>query len=434
MRIAARIILVQLGALTGLVARAAPPAQPSIHDGEQISAAIRDLGHATYERRTQATRRLVAAGVRAYEQLRSAADDSRAEIALRAKGILELIDELWFAGVEVSLSLSRERASWRDPVDLLITLTNTSTHRARVPFDLDRERRSAPPSDARQVGDMLDAAEWVRVRGSDERDIELRVDEAGGDVGVSAALQERVRGEPGGALDPGESVTLRVESINRGWARFVMLDRGDYALTLEYVPAWDDEELLRARAGRVVSNTVVLSITDSAPDLVSRRGVVSAITVEREGNAFVARAVNRSDQPMLINTNYGMSPPFAQGRWVFESGGVTRDVALSGKAGAGYSDFCPGKIVKAEPGAATELARITIDELRAGLARGGVDAGVTAGEIHFGYANMLTRQWQQRQPTGDLESPDVPAALREPLSRFILSGWHTSDRLRWSND
>ena len=158
--------------------------------------------------------------------------------------------------------------------------------------------------------------------------IELTVDDIAADATVVAAVQQRLNGGPSGVLDPGERVTLPIRAFNRGWARYPLLDSGTYTVVMDYVPQWEDAVLAAQRVGRVVSNQATITVTEGAPASVSRGGPEASLAVDREGQSLVAVLTNRTDQPMLINKNFGRSPPFADGRWVWELDGARRDVPL----------------------------------------------------------------------------------------------------------
>jgi len=395
---------------------------------EEMVALVRTLGDPAYETRMFATRRLCAIGMEAWEVLRTAADSADIEASLRAKKLLEVFDRLWFSGAEVSLSFSKPIIDWNEAVDLNITMTNRLSYPARVPFDVDPAVR-ANPDDARQVADMLDVAEWLKVRAPDGRELELRVDDIAGEAAVFAAVQSRLAGGPGGVLTPGERVSVTARAFNRGWARFPLLDHGEYTVMLDYVPDWTDKALAAARAGRVVSTPATLTVRDGAPPTVSRAGVQADLVVERDADVLVARLVNRTDQPLLINVNFGGSPPFADGRWVYELDQVRREVPLLPKPGASWHDFKPEGLVEVGGGEFIELARIPVNELRKALPAPGGDPSADRGFIYFTYANLCDRQWQTRQGSALLGNETAPPFFRQPLPRRILSARYSSNRL-----
>lgn len=395
---------------------------------EEMASLVRTLGDPAYEARLFATHRLCAIGMEAREVLQAAAESADVEAALRAKQLLAVFDRLWFSGADVSLSFSKPIIDWLEPVDLNITMTNRLPYPARVPFDVDPGVRG-DAADARQVADMLDVAEWLKVRAPDGRELELRVDDIGGESAVFAVVQSRLAGGPGGVLAPGEQVTVTARDFNRGWARFPLLDRGEYAAMLDYVPDWTDVVLATARAGRVVSTPATVTIRDGAPPTISRAGIQTDLIVERDAHSIVARLVNRTDQPVLINTNFGGAVPFADGRWVYELDQTRCDIPLLPKPGASWHDFKPELLVEVGPGESVELARISLAELRKLLTAVGADVTSDRWFVHFTYANLCDRQWQTRQGSALLGNEKAPVFFQHPLPRRTLSIRQSSNRL-----
>ncbi|MEK7755841.1 MAG: hypothetical protein AAB385_01365, partial [Planctomycetota bacterium] len=319
---------------------------------------------------------------------------------------------------------------WLEPVDLNITMTNRLPYPARVPFDVDPGVRG-DADDARQVADMLDLAEWLKVRAPDGRELDLRVDDIGGEPAVFAVVQSRLAGGPGGVLAPGEQITVTARAFNRGWARFPLLDRGEYTVMLDYVPDWTDEVLAAARVGRVLSTPATVTIRDGAPPTISRAGIQTDLIVEPAfGGAFlIARLVNRTDQPVLINTNFGGAAPFADGRWVYELDQTRRDIPILPKPGASWHDFKPELLVEVGPGESVELARTSVRDLRKSLINAGADLSGDRWSVHFTYANLCDRQWQTRQGSALLGNENAPVFFQQPLPRRTLSARQGSNRL-----
>lgn len=409
--------------------RAVEPTLSGPADAAEIAALVGDLSNPSYTVRSNATRRLCGVGMAAAEPLRAVAAGGDAEAAIRAKRVLSVLDRLMFSGVDVHVSFDKASIAWDGAVNLLLTFTNRSPYLARVPFLLDPNRRAELGDDPCQVGDMLDAAEWLRVRDPKGRDVELRVDDATTDPSVLAAVHGRLGGGPVSELQPGQRASLLVRFFNRGWARFRTLDRGAYTIVLDYVPPWEDDALAAQRVGRVVSNEVTLTVTQGAPETVSRGGVESSVDMRREGDAFVATFTNRSDLPSIANTNFGGVPPFADGRWVWELDTNRQEVPVGRIAGTAWTDFDAARLVEVPPGGTIELARMAIRELRRTLAEARVPVDRGEGEVHFAYLNLCDRAWQSRQGTSLSGNTDVPAVLRAPLSRRLMSVRQTSRAL-----
>lgn len=395
----------------------------------EIAALIRDLGDPSYEKRTYATRRLCAIGMRARRSIVTAARGDDAETAMRAEAVLAVLERLMFSGVEIRLSFPETKIAWDEPLDLRITMTNRTKYQARVPFEIDRGAASATSSDPQQVARMLDIAELLQVRGSDGKEIHLTVDDIAADPQVVDAVGRRLNGAPSALLGPGETVTILGRAFNRGWARYPMLDAGRYTILMEYVPSWDDDVLAAQRVGRVVSNQVHLTVTSAAPETVSRHGVEASLSVEQDGRFVAAILTNRSDLPVTVNRNFGRALPFADGRWVCESGDLRREMRLVPDPGASWHDFDPALLSQVKAGKSIELARISIGELRGALAdaRATIDDGRWT--VHFSYMNLCNRRWQVRQGSALLGNPKAPAVFQGTLPRRILSTKHISNRL-----
>lgn len=399
---------------------------------EEMASLVHTLGDPAHDERMFATRRLCAIGIEAREFLQAAAESTDVEAALRAKQLLAVFDRLWFSGADVSLSFSKPIIDWLEPVDLKVTMTNRLAYPARVPFDVDPGVRG-DDDDARQVADMLDLAEWLKVRAPDGRELDLRVDDIGGEPAVFAVVQSRLTGGPGGALAPGEQITVTARAFNRGWARYPLLDRGEHTVMLDYVPDWTDDVLAAARVGRVVSSPATVTVRDGAAPTVSRSGIQTDLIVERNGTYLIARLVNRTDQPLLINTNFGGAAPFADGRWVYELDQTRRDLPIVPKPGASWHDFKPELLVEVGPGESVELTRIPVSDLRKNLMDAGVDLSGDRWSVHFTYANLCDRQWQTRQGPSLLGNENAPPFFQKPLPRRTLSARQGSNRLAASN-
>ena len=400
---------------------------------EEMAALARDLGHPSYETRTFATRRLCAIGMPAAKTLRAVAGGDDVEAALRAKAILSVLDRLMFSGVQIRLSFTKTKIAWKQPVDLIITMTNRTDHPSRVPFELDAARPTAAADDARQVADMLDAAELLQMRAPGGGEIDLTVDDIAADPAVLAAVQERLGGGPSGLIRPGETVTIKAAAFNRGWARYRLLDPGTYTVVMEYAPKWGDDALTAQRVGRAISNQAKITITKGAPEAISRAGAEAALAVDRNGAFIVARLTNRTDQSMLVNKNLGSSAPFAQGLWVYESEGRRREVPVVAPSGASWHDFKPALLVEVQPGQSIELSRMAIGDLRRAFTEAGAKLDGRQWTVHFTYMSMCDRQWQIRQGSTLLGNPKAPPIFQTLVPRRILSTRHSSNRLAMPN-
>lgn len=414
------------------VRAATPPPRPALTaptTPQEIDRLVEDLGHVSYEVRTFATRRLWAIGMPAQQRLIEAEKSDMPEIVLRAKKLLHAFDDFLFHQLRVELAFSKTTIAWDDPIDLHVTLINDSPFESRVLIETDETDRAKLPADSRQVADMLDVGDALRVVGPNGRSIGLRVDDINLDPHVAEVVQVRLGTGPIGRVPPGERVTITIREFNRGWARLPLLDAGRYTVQFDFMPQWEDPALVQAEVGRVVSNEAQITVTTGAPDTVSRRGVEASLTIEHDGDDLVAKLVNRTDKTRLINRNFGGAPPFAQGRWVHDRDGNMREITSINRPGASWHDFQRDRLVPVAPGAGVELTRIAKGDLVKRLAAHGANVDGAAWELYFTYANLCDRNWQKRQGDALLGAESAPALLRELLPRELLTGWHTSNRI-----
>lgn len=417
---------------TAVMAQPAPPGAASGDDGPaaDVAGLIRELGDASFERRTEATRRLTSIGMEAAEALREAAAGGEFETASRARHILTQIERQWFAGVEVSLAFSIEQTEWDRPVNLVVTLHNRTKYPARVPFDLSLPISPAAASDdAVQVGSFLDVADFLRVTGPNGRELEARVDDITADPAVFDTVEERISGGPTSTLAAGQRASYTVRALNRGWARFPMLDRGSHEVVFEYSPEWQDERLNTEGVGRVRSAPVQLTISRGAPATVARGGTEAAIRIERTETELVASLTNTLDVPAHVNQNFGPGAPFAQGRWIVLRGDEYRELFVGRTTGSSWAGFEAEGLRPIAAGETVVLARIELADLAAQLADAGFDPAAGPCLVHFHYTNLCDRKWQQTQSDVIAAEKDAPEALRKPLPRRMLTGTHSSERV-----
>lgn len=396
-----------------------------VQEDSDVDALIRQLADTDYARRVEATQRLCALGMTAYDELKAAAEGDQVEAALRARHILEQLSSLRFAGCDVSLAFSQQRIVWDEPVDLILTVNNRSRHVARVPFELSESRRAGQSDDALHVGDFLDVADWLHVRDPSGDLVTLRVDDIAADPDVSQAVRDRLEGGPVSEVPPGQSVQLRLRSFNRGWARYPLLDAGTYKIQFSYAPAWDDENLASQEVGRIDSEEVTVAVTEGAPSTVARDGTIASMELERDDDDLVAKLINHTDLDLYLNLNYGPTPPFAQGDWVYESGEAIHEITHSQRRNVTFADFAADQLVAVPPGATLEIARRNIDTIRQALIDAGIKDGGAPGEIRFVYNNLADRLWQQRH-VAENERKDWPAVLRAPFPVHLLATRRTT--------
>ncbi len=393
---------------------------------------IRKLGDSAYAVRVAATRELCRVGPAARKELEFAAESEIAETALRARKILKALDRVYFAGVAVSLSFSAERTPWDQPVDLVVTLVNKSDYPARLPFAYSDVGSDGDHPDAVQVGRMLDLADWLIVRDHKGQDVELRVDDFTADDDVRAAVERRLRAAPTSPLLPGEQVELRLGAFNRGWARYALLERGDYTVAFRYEPEWEDSVLTAESVGRVVAGPVTLTVLSSAPETVSRGGQEASVLLERAGDGFTVFVVNRYDRAQVVNRNLGQAAPFAQGNWIVQRDERTVELPAVDTPRA-LDRFLEDHLVSVAPGDRIELIRAPWEELRLRFAAAGAEVGALPWKLRFSYDNYTDRRWQDREVLQNDGGAGMPEALRTRLPANLLTGRYFSNEVTISN-
>ena len=393
----------------------------------EIARLIRELGDTSYDVRVSATRRLCMIGGPARDELSRAAAGDDTEVAIRARHVLHTLDRLWFAGCEVVLSASRTRLAWDEAVDLTIEIHNRSAWPAAIPFETEGEKRARLGVDVRQVGDMLDAADMLRVVSAERHEIPLRLDDIAADPAVAHAVESRVDEAPRGIIPPNGSVSIALPAFNRGWARYPLLDAGTYSVQFIYAPEWNDPALSAAQVGRVASNEVSLTVAREAPDTVSRTHATALITLNRQEQWLVAHLTNRTDQAMVVNLNFGGGVPFADGRWVLTDNERLIDIPVPPlQPGASWDAFDEQRLAKVGPGQRIVLAQIEWDQLQR---RADESKAAASWQVAFTYSNLCDRAWQRRQGDALLGNEKAPPGLRELLPRRLLTARHHSDRI-----
>ena len=330
---------------------------------------------------------------------------------------------------DVSLSFSKHEIAWDEPVDLEITMINRSSYPAKIPFDSQGTISPQANDRARQVAGMLDAAEWLHVRHHRNREIALRVDDFAADYAIVDVVQKRLGEGPFFVLEPGQRISITVRAFNRGWARYPLLDEGEYRIVLDYIPDWDDEMLASAQVGRVRSREVGIKVITPAPETISRTGQVASLSIEEKDAHLVAYITNSTDQPTIINTNFGDQPPFAQGRWVYQQSEKQCEYMVIDRQRASWHDFSKNKLVEVQPGESVELSKISYNDLRQRLTEAGADLKAEGWRLYFSYSNLCDRRWQRRQEVILQDNPNAPDLLLKPLPPRLLSARHTSNAL-----
>lgn len=406
-----------------------PP--PAATDAE-IARLISQLSDPAFERRVGASRRLCAIGAPAIEALKGAAAGEDTEAALRAKKILNALDRVLFSGIEVQLEADRTAVSWDQPVELRLVLENRSRHPARIPFASGSDQSETTSADAGQVATMIDASDWLVVRNDRGREVLLHVDEISDDKAVWQVIQDRIRSGPLSDVSPGERRIIVLSDFNRGWARYPLLQAGLYSVQFRYVPEWLDSVLAKDQVGQVQSAVLNLEVIESAPAGVSAHGAHAEVFVRREGAQLVASLTNRHDHTIQINTNFGVSAPFAEIKWVYERDGRRTAVSAIQQPGRSWTDFDAARFIKLKPGESMDLVQWSVPDVMEAFRQAGENLTSSEGSISFSYFNLCDRQWQFREQANLARDIDVPEFLRGPLPREILSARLGSASIRWT--
>ena len=280
-------------------------------DSETVSAAqvqswIEQLSHPDFHVRQQAVGRLYAAGPAVLKQLDQLIQESNDfEAVLRAKALINRIQQLYLVGAQVKLEVDKKEVRWDEPFTLRVTLTNPSDFPILMPFLIeDRQKLDINPL-AVQVGQMLDALDFLAITGPNGEAVDLTVSDYRGYPELKHAIETRATAEPASLLQPKQSVTLELAEFNRGFARVRMFDAGEYQIRFAYLPAWDDPQLVENEIGLVTSNTVTVRVTKPAPDLIRQAGRPLLLSLKRENDQFVVSLTNTYDLPMGVNLNLG---------------------------------------------------------------------------------------------------------------------------------
>ena len=396
----------------------------------EIAGLVDKLGHHSPKVRDEATERLLDLGPAAITALKEAAAADDLETTLRAKALLAVFDQLLFAGAAVELEVSADRIDWDDSVDLMVRVRNPSPYPVHLPFDRADRDETASERPARQVGDLLDVAEYLQVLAPNGDPVSLRVDDILQDDEVRAAVRVRVDDPPLTDLEPGGTHVHRVVGFNRGWARYPLLHSGAYRIQLVYQPQWSDDKLTGAQVGRVESNVVSITVGSPAPEVVRLARAPARLQLERRDDSVVLSLQNLDDLAVWVNVwlDPRECPPAARVAWSVQCGDAMEELGLAIPAGgADEEGFSRSKLVELDPGSAVELQRFPLSAA-AGAARcpgsSGPDQSVA---IRASYTNLTSFAWQREHAASLLGDPRAPEALRTPLpKRMLTTSLHSS--------
>ncbi|MCH8053158.1 MAG: hypothetical protein IH895_03790 [Planctomycetes bacterium] len=420
-----------MGLLTFAAALAQVTTSPtSTKDDTQVL--LDDLSDPSYEVRQAAVEKLYAAGPAVLDALSKVTKSDDFEAALRARNLIKRIQKLFFVGAKIELSASHKQIRWDEPVSLRIKIINPSDFPIHLPF-LVKNRGSIDTDPlAAQMGNLLDAADFLSVVGPDGKAADPVVDDLRGEPSLEAALDTRVYAEPASLLAPHSEFILNVPDFNRGFARYRMLRKGTYRLQFAYVPEWDDHKMREDGIGKVVSNALTLTVTQPAPDLILNARREIRVGLERVGREFVVRLTNTHDRPMGVNLNLGNwgLAYYAHMEWQWRTpAGVVR----AAQPLLNPSPLDTEKLVKLKPGQSIELFRTDLNRLKTlpGFEHMGRDGENTTLAVR--YTNILDRALllMRRRQEGPNQKKWKRLYEAMPLPTFV--GSCTSDPVQASS-
>lgn len=303
-----------------------PATRPVAPTEAQVEQAIRQLNHPAHARRRAAIRQLAEWGPVVFPQLRRAAKSDNTETAISARELLHELESAILIGAYVSLEVDRPRVAWNEPFTLTVHAVNPTNEKIEVPWPATDQTPttrtastapSSPPLDqekpggvsefeARQVGALMDAGDFLVVTGPDGRSLDVRVDPIERDPSVYAAVNVRAAGvPPSHPMPAGAADRLLIPLFNRGWARYPMLAAGRYTIAFSYQPRWNDDSWTQDGFGLVQSAPISIEITAPAPEAIRAADQPLRLVVKRDGDTLAAELESTWDREMWINLNMG---------------------------------------------------------------------------------------------------------------------------------
>lgn len=396
-----------------------PASQPD------IAALIEQLGSDSFREREAAERALIEIGPPAFAALREAASSDDAEVALRARRILGVYRDLLLVGARVRLEIHPEQVAWNEPAELTVIIENPSDLPCWLPFSAD-VLEGDPAVPAVHVGRMLDIADFLEVLGPDGERIDLHVDDVREDSAVEAAVDLRASGHvPAAALDPGQSVRVSLP-LNRGWARYPLLEAGIYTIRFAYRPSWERVRPRGLADMAVTSPPVRLTVRTAAPEAVRTVRAPLRIEVLREGDRLIGRLRACDDQPIIVNLNFGRDNWLhARLEWVLPWG--EDDTLTVPAAGTDNPPFRPDLLHTLEPDATVTLVEMPVADL-INTVREHYNIPPARLEVRLRYTNFCSRSYLEMRLRSAQRPPDDPVwRIRRDLPPNIVSGWFVSE-------
>jgi hypothetical protein len=426
MRIALTVLLAAAVAL-GADAPATRPARPLSPD--ELSRLVAELGRGSFRKRKETVRQIATCGTAALPALRRALDSPKQEIALAARELIAMLENVCFTGAKLRLEVDPPRVRWNEALRLRVVVENPNEFDVHVPWDVSPASTTGPAATAWQVGAMLDVGEYLTVVGPDGEEVEFRVDPIEDHERIEREVNNRLVLGPVGRIGPRASCVLELPSLNRGWARYPLLKKGRYALRFCYEPGWEDASWAEAGLGKVAAPEVSFEVVESAPAVIRESALPLRMLFRRDGGFLVAALENTWDIPQWVNLNVGSGAGSSQLVWMLAAADQEHPIVVPDAAG---EPTAPAQVsIKGfrlcQPGEQVLVSRMEAAKVLAFAERNasGSDRGKL--EVVVRYTNHVSaavlvrkaaesRKEQDRTLAEWADTLDRPIAVGEPMS------------------
>jgi hypothetical protein len=325
---------------------------------------IDQLSDPSFRVREQAVKQLYRAGPAVLPVLDRVKDGDDVEAALRSSTLIRRIRKLFLVGAAVEIKAAPSSVRWDQPFSLTVKISNPSDFPVHLPFLI--QNRSLLDVDAlsQEMGNMLDVADFLQVADPDGSAVEVTIDDIRGHPHLEKALDARVYDEPDSWLAPGESFSLTLKKLNRGFARYRLFKEGDYHIRFVYVPEWDDDSMREREVGKVMSNQAVVRVTQAAPEFLRTAQREVMCILRQIGPELILSIRGTFDRPIGVNLNLasGGDMKFAHIEWAWLRSGETVKAEQVMAAAGGLN---PAKFKTLQPGETLELFRTSLRKLEA---------------------------------------------------------------------
>lgn len=386
---------------------------------------VDDLSDPAFAVRQAAVNKLYAAGPKVLSTLADVSKGDDFEAALRARDLIKRIQKLFLVGAKIELSASQPRLRWDEPISIRVKIINPSEFPIHLPFLIrNRESIDSDPL-AVQMGNLLDAADFLQVLRPDGEAVELHVDDLRGQPSLERALDVRAYDEPASLLAPNSEFVLTLPAFNRGLARYRLFHQGTYRVQFDYVPEWEDEKLRDKKVGRVVSDPLSITVTQPAPDDIVAARRELKVSLHQVGQVIVVRLTSTHDRDIGVNLNIGGQAlrEHARLEWHWDSpGGLVR----ARQPAADAPPLAADKLIALESGRSVDVFKVRLDQLKGLEGFEKIDESQPI-RLAVKYSNILDRALLLARLKKDQANKAKWQALYDatPLPTFV--GWRTSD-------